>query len=331
MNFKIGIIGFGNIGRKLLEKLSTNSHWQVAFMADVDGVWLPPFRERVPDQTKRVADYCQDVKLVFLAIPTVDDGEVAKNYITTLHRMGIRVVTCEKGALGNWFEALQPLLKDIGYSASVGGGSGIIHALRHRFFLGTQEVHAILNGTLNYIWTGLASGSPLGHIVNETQRLGYAEPGQRDPIAIIMGEASADVIKKTTILFNLCFQSATVLHARDIAVELTPEKIRRAIAEAVSRRFVVTFERRDRAKTDDGTIVAFRHAIDDWVITGGWRRLDHPLIKRLCDGCLWVNNAILTVEGDFDGEDGVYISSGDGAGPGPTTAAMIRDAEKLLS
>ena len=59
-----------------------------------------------------------------------------------------------------------------------------------------REVHAIVNSTMNYIWDDLRMGNPIGHIVEEVKRLGYAEPGEKDPIKIILGEAGPDVTKK---------------------------------------------------------------------------------------------------------------------------------------
>jgi len=172
-------------------------------------------------------------------------------------------------------------------------------------------------------------GNPLGHIVEEAKRLGYAEPGEKDPIKIILGEAGPDVTKKTSILFNLCFRSKTILRAKDIKVILTDEMVRQAITEAMNRRFVVSFERDGNFKEKEGDITAFTHHIDGWVVSGGFRKTDSPLIARLCNSATWVNNAILTVEGE-DGSGGIYLCVGPGAGASPVATAMIRDAERFL-
>lgn len=322
-----GIIGFGNIGKKLYEKLLENG-WKVTFIITSESVFVGSVD--VPkDKPENWLNYCHDADVVFLAIPTFDDGRTAFNYITAVTEKGIPVVTCEKGALSNYFAELKPILNHIGYSATVGGGSGMIHFLQRRFFSGMREVHAIVNSTMNYIWDDLRTGNPLGHIVEEVKRLGYAEPGEKDPIRIILGEAGPDVTKKTSILFNLCFRPKTVLHAKDIKVVLTDEMVRQAITEAMSRRFVVSFERDGNFKEKDSDIIAFTHHIEGWVISGGFRKTDSPLIARLCNSATWVNNAILTVEGE-DGSGGIYLCVGPGAGASPVATAMIRDAEGLL-
>ena len=322
-----GIIGFGNIGKKLYEKLLENG-WKVTFIVTSEHVFGDS-PDNPKDKSENWLNYCRDVDIVFLAIPTFDDGRTAFNYITAVIEKGIPVVTCEKGALSNYFAELKPILNRIGYSATVGGGSGMIHFLQRRFFSGIREVHAIVNSTMNYIWDDLGMGNPLGHIVEEVKRLGYAEPGEKDPIRIILGEAGPDVTKKTSILFNLCFRPKTILHAKDIKVVLTDEMVRQAITEAMSRRFVVSFERDGNFKEKDNDIVAFTHHIEGWVISGGFKRTDSPLIARLCNSATWVNNAILTVEGE-DGSGGIYLCVGPGAGASPVATAMIRDAEGLL-
>lgn len=322
-----GIIGFGNIGKKLYEKLLENG-WKIAFIVTSEHVFVGNI-DAPKDKSENWLNYCHDVDVVFLAIPTFDDGRTAFRYITSVTQKGIPVVTCEKGALSNYFAELKPFLNRIGYSATVGGGSGMIHFLQRRFFSGMREVHAIVNSTMNYIWDDLRMGNPLGHIVEEAKRLGYAEPGEKDPIRIILGEAGPDVTKKTSILFNLCFRSKTILHAKDIKVVLTDEMVKQAITEAMNRRFVVSFERDGNFKEKDSDITAFTHHIERWVISGGFRKTDSPLIARLCNSATWVNNAILTVEGE-DGSGGIYLCVGPGAGASPVATAMIRDAEGLL-
>lgn len=322
-----GIIGLGNIGKKLYEKLLENG-WKVAFVVTSEQVFVGN-ADTPKDKSENWLNYCHDVDVVFLAIPTFDDGRTAFNYITAVTEKGMPVVTCEKGALSNYFAELKPILNRIGYSATVGGGSGMIHFLQRRFFSGMREVHAIVNSTMNYIWDDLRMGNPLGHIVEEVKRLGYAEPGEKDPIRIILGEAGPDVTKKTSILFNLCFRPKTVLHAKDIKVVLTDEMVKQAITEAMSRRFVVSFERDENFKKKDSDIMAFTHHLEGWVISGGFKRTDSPLIARLCNSATWVNNAVLTVEGE-DGSGGIYLCVGPGAGASPVATAMIRDAEGLL-
>lgn len=148
---KAGIIGFGNIGKKLREKLLEND-WIVSLIVTSEHVFVNDLN--VPkDKSENWLDYCHDIDIIFLAIPTVDDGRTALNFISAAVKKEIPIVTCEKGALSNYFAELKPILNSTGYSATVGGGSGMIHFLKRRFFSGMREVHAIVNSTMNYIWT----------------------------------------------------------------------------------------------------------------------------------------------------------------------------------
>lgn len=331
MRKRIGIIGFGKIGKHLYQQ-ARQMGWNVVFVFTSKYVYFDgrgEISEQPKDSLVNWQKYCENVDVVFLAIPTSDSGFTAQKYISFLAKRNIPIITCEKGALANYFSRLKLLLPKIGYGATVGGGSGMIYFLQQRFFSGMQEVHAILNGTLNYIFTDLAMGNPLGHIIEEVKMLGYAEPGKNNPIQLILNEACLDATKKAAILFNLCFGSPVPLRARDIAVILDEEMVKDAIVQAADRRFVVSFYKADIFRPDTNNIPAFCHVIDRWVIKGGFVRMDNPLIARLCHATPWVNNGILTVEGNA-GADGVYVSAGPGAGASPTTAAMIRDAERLL-
>ena len=106
------------------------------------------------------------------------------------------------------------------------------------------------------------------------------------------------------------------------------KKWSQAISGAMDRRFVVSFEKEENFKEKDDDIIAFTHHIDGWIITGD-SKTNSPLIARLCNSTTWVNNAMLTVEGE-DGSGGIYLCVGPGAGASPVATAMIRDAETLL-
>jgi homoserine dehydrogenase len=321
------IIGFGTIGRRLREKLLAMG-WDIPFVIKSKEILTGNALFHLEGAVKSWIEYCRDVDVVFLAIPTLDDGSIALRYLLELSDKGIPVVTCEKGALSNYFEVLKPRLAGIRYTAACGGGSGMIPFLQERFFSGTRQVYVIPNGTMNYIFSGLAMGNPRGQIIEEVKKLRYAEPGESDSVEIIMAEVE-DAAKKISLLFNLCFGSSVILRAKEISISLTEGMVEEAIGQARMRRFVVSFLKEEGVRPTPNNIEAFRHSIDGWVIQGGFPTMDNQLIARLCAATTWVNNGLLTVEG-CEGTDGVYLCVGPGAGASPTTAAMIRDAEKLL-
>lgn len=329
---RVAIIGHGTIGRPLHKRL-IDERCQVVAVQKSKGLF-----EGSPDALTSLGDVnigqaTEDLDLAFIAIPTKADGEEALWTMMHFLERGIPVVTCEKGALANYFMTLERFIKAgrIGYSATVGGGSGIIDFVRNRRSDRTREVHVILNGTLNYIWTGLQEGIPEDRVVAEARLKGFADPGEEDPTRLILQEALRDAPMKAAILFNLGFAPQIPLKAKDFAMHLKEVALWRAIRTPGTWRFVVSYHNLaiPGPYSDLDNIIAFTAQHAGWSIIGGFKRVDDEPITRLCDPVRWEQNGALIIEG-ADGSGGTTLCIGDGAGPGPTTAAMLRDAERLL-
>ena len=325
---KIGIIGIGNIGSELWHKIQAKG-WGVECVVDIDGIYCDAHKSEKLGEPGSFENFLKTLDLVFLAIPTFDEGETAFGYMRASLGRGVPVVTCEKGALSNYFSGLEEAVRDgkIGYSATVGGGSRILRYLEERVGPQVEEIHAVVNGTLNYIFDQVSKGRSLGEAVKETQKLGYAEPGTTHPIEVINKESAGDVPMKTSILFNICNLTEQRMRARDITIhQIEASELRRLAKEAMNRRYIVSITR--EANDEEDTIWGFKHEIDGWHISAGFKHIDeNPLFRELIPS--GVNNAVLISEGEF-GRDGSYRLSGPGAGPGPTTNSMIIDAEKIL-
>jgi len=329
MKPKIALIGAGNIGRELYRKIRTEG-WSIECAIDVDGIWRElPKKEKLGEQ-RDYKRHIEQVNLAFLAIPTFDNGQTAFRYIKDCLEYNVPVVTCEKGALSNHFTNLERDLREgrIGYSATVGGGTRLLKYLEGRVGQQVQEIHAVVNGTLNYILDAMSNGKSLGEAVEDTIRLGYAEPGTKHPIDVINKEATGDVRMKSAILFNIC----NLAKRRIKASEIRPDKIEvselgRLNRECQDRRYIVSFTKDINGEED--VIWGFRHHIGEWHISAGFKHIKgNPLFRKLIPN--GVDNAVLVSEGEF-GRDGTYVLSGPGAGPGPTTTSMMIDAKNILS
>lgn len=318
---KAGLVGAGLIGSTLADKLCKDG-WEVGFAARRSGVYR--HGERLGD-LDRYVEYCDGIDAAFLAIPTLDDGSTAHEYMRTFLERGIPVVTSEKGAMSNYFAELEASLDMIGYSATVGGGTRLLRYLREMSGSNVMEIHAVLNGTLNYIFDQVSRGRSLGEVVDETKRLGYAEPGAQNPLDVVNGELH-DVTMKTSILFNSCGLAAERMRARDIKHdELDDADLRRLVREAADRRFIVSVTMEDG---DNDMIGGFTYCIGGWTINAGFRSVqENPVFRQLIPS--GVNNALTVVEGEY-GCDGTYTLQGQGAGANPTTSSMIKDAERLM-
>lgn len=350
----VGIIGFGNIGGKLAKKILFEKpycdEYHLVFVADTKCVYSLTKKDlgnqkisiekkcpidEIFQMIKKIILSCETgLDLVFLAIPTMDDGEIARRYILKIiETFHIPVVTCEKGSFGNFSFELYPHLDYIGFSATAGGGTQILSALSQRMSPNVREIHLVINGSLNFIFDGCGSDKPrpAGQVIEEAKALGYAEPGSDDYFEIIQGEAEGDIPKKVATVVNMCFglPASKFIRAREIKINpLERGDLRRLLREARNRRYIVSFYRNDEKCEPDDIIGGFVHQFDSWQIIAGFQKLDsNSLFSDFMPR--GVGNAFLTLEG-HQGADGNYTLYGPGAGPGPTTAAMLRDAEKLL-
>lgn len=319
---KTGIIGAGRIGSALYKKVLSLG-WEIKFILKDDAVYKN-LSERI-DNLKNCQNYFKDLDVVFLAIPTFDDGKIAFDYMSSLLEKNIPVVTCEKGSLSNYFSELEKWIDKIGYSATVGGGTRLLRYLEGKINPQVKEVHAVINGTLNYIFDEISKGKNLGEAVEGAKRLGYTEPGANNPIDIINKESLGDAPMKSAILFNTCFREFTPKRMRAKDVELSKigeQGLKQLIVEADNRRYIVSIAKGDKK---EDIIGGFKYHIDGWTISAGFKNIseNHLFLELVPKG---VNNALLI----YEDEGGTYRVSGEGAGAGPTTSSMIQDANNLI-
>ena len=189
---------------------------------------------------------------------------------------------------------------DIHYEASVGGGIPLIAPFKQDLLANEiMAIHAIINGTTNYILTRMASGGlDFATALKEAQSLGYAEA---DPTNDVEG---IDAAYKLTILATLAFH-----------VLVRPEDVyHEGISRLSSRDFRYARELGYEikllaiAKETDGSIEVRVHPVF----------LPQDLLLAKVDG---VYNAV-QVEGDLVGRVLFY---GQGAGPSATSSAVIAD------
>ena len=221
---------------------------------------------------------------------------------------GKHVVTSNKEVMAKHFPELLSLAKekgvDILYEASVGGGIPLIAPFKQDLLANKiSAIHAIINGTTNYILTRMASeGLDFTSALKQAQELGYAEA---DPTNDIEG---IDAVYKLTILATLAF------HA-----EVHPEDIYRGgISRLSARDFIYARELGYAikllaiAKEGEGSVEVRVHPVF----------IPQDLLLAKVDG---VYNAV-QVEGDLVGR---VIFYGQGAGSSPTSSAVVADVIDL--
>ena len=322
MKTKIGLIGRGLIGTELARRLNEKGY-EIRFMAGSLGIYAGNSDRKI-DELENYENHFTKVDALCLAIPTKDDGSKALEYILAALFNNKPIVTCEKGALSNYFPELKNGLNRMGYSSTVGGGTRLLRWGKERMNPDVMGIHAVLNGTLNYVFSQISQGRTLGEVVEEAKKLGYAEPDADSHLDVINTEANKDIPMKTAILFNIL--GLGELRAKYIgAKSITVKCLEILIKQAKKRRYIVSITRK---LCDEDVIGGFTHHVGNWCISAGFKNIDeNPLFSRLNVG--GVNNALLFYEGK-DGKNGTYDISGQGAGVGPTTSTMIKDLENLL-
>lgn len=319
---KVGIIGAGGIGRRLNERLREHGNEVCFSIRESTRDLFPPFNQVLSEKKPDA---------VFVAISTLDRGEAARDYILACAEASVPVITCEKGALAYHAEALQPCSNLIGYSAAVGGGTGMLEYVKRRHpNEQLMNISVVLNGTLNFILDAMQGrGRTLGEACEEASKLGIAEPGNDGPQGLINGELT-DVRRKICVLFNTVLATDEFLTPdRFGGFALTRDEVQTLSEEGADCRMIASFSNHPSATTASHRASEFlgsnfETTIGNWTISAGFRKIARQS-SWLPGG---VGNAIHIVEGEF-GKGGKYTLAGPGAGAEPTTSAMLNDFEQL--
>ncbi len=212
----VGLIGFGTVGAGVAKILladnrpfQTGRHFEIELLKIADLDITTDRGITVPDGvlTTNVDDILanDDIDVV---IELIGGYEPAKAFTLKAFAAGKSVVTANKALVAKHGDELFSAAKKAGVSymfeASVGGGIPIIRSVMDGLNANTfEKVYGILNGTTNYILTGMArDGSDYADVLASAQKLGYAEA---DPTSDVSG---GDALNKIVILARLAFGAA---------------------------------------------------------------------------------------------------------------------------
>ncbi len=310
---KLGLIGFGTVGtgvaRILLGKTKPHLRGRgfdlaLVRIADLDittdrGIELPP-GILTTDAQEILNDPAIDV-----VIELIGGYEPAKTFTLKAFENGKSVVTANKALIARHghelFTAAAKANVSYLFEASVGGGIPIIRSLMDGLNANEiQAIYGILNGTTNYILTGMArDGREYGAMLAKAQEMGYAEA---DPTADVSG---SDTLNKIAILSRLAF-----------GIDFELEEI---FCEGITR---ITIEdikyAHDLGYAIKLLAIAKRHG------DGRVEIRVHPTFVSLDAIIAWVDDEFNAIEvyGDAVGRELFY---GKGAGMMPTGSAMVSD------
>jgi homoserine dehydrogenase len=210
---KVAIIGFGTIGsgvaRLLLEagdRIARHVGRRVELAAVVDpdvtrtrNVALPP--GLLTSDLSRVLDDPE----IEAVVQVIGGLEPDRTIMLKVLESGKNVITANKALLAEHgpelFDRARELGRSISFEAAVAGGIPIIAAINQSLTANQIEsIHAILNGTSNFILTQMEDQeSSYADALAEAQQLGYAEA---NPAMDVDG---SDAAQKLAILAHLAF------------------------------------------------------------------------------------------------------------------------------
>ena len=313
----IAIIGLGNIGsylykylnknKKILSKKNNcipnvtyisakNKKLNRGFKID-KSIWLDNYL----DATKK--------KNVDLIVELIGGAEgPAKKLVFSALKNKKHVVTANKALIAKYGDSLSNIAEknkvNLEFEASVCGGVPIIRSLKEGLIANKiNKVFGIFNGTSNYILTSMEKeNKSFNEVLRKAQKLGYAE---RNPSSDLNGD---DVAAKLKILSSLCFNSF-------LNKNIHVEGIKNIDEDDIN------YAKRLGYKIK---LLGYAELIGKSI----FQRVHPTLIRKSSyvgsiDGVL---NAVI-IDGNPVGQS---IIQGEGAGPAPTTSALISDISSIL-
>lgn len=306
---KIGLFGFGTVGKGFYENLKKQQHLPVTIeKVCVRRVDLPRIGHELyfTDNPDELLD---DPELDII-IELIDDADAAKHYVQTALINGKSVISANKKMIGESLKEVDQWHHEFKgsflYEAAVGGGIPIVHSVDG--FLRDQEVvkiRGILNGSSNYILTQMQQNQwGFEKALQDAQVKGFAE---RNPTLDVSG---VDASYKLSILAYHAFgETLSMKSFSSESIEnISKEDIKRAKAKGRKIKPVATIERTIKGITC--TVRPETVGPNDELYS-----IDFE------------NNAI-SVDTLISGK---HTASGKGAGSLPTGSAVLEDLKRLLS
>ncbi len=313
----LGIIGYGQIGKELVSvllKKKSELKRKIEVDVNIDSICdIDPAKLQLAGL--RGMNLCRDAKEIInnkeidVIIELIGGVHPAEEYILAALKNKKHVITANKALLSQSLAKICKVANEnnvnVYFEASVGGGIPIIKSLREGLVANDiQEIFAIINGTCNFILSEMAwDGSDFKKALEKARQEGYAEA---DSSLDIDGWDSAH---KLAILSSLVYSMDVKL--KDIYVEgignIDPLDIK------YSQEFGYSLKLLAIAKKKKGKL----------------RLSVHPALlpkEYLLSQVRGSFNAIY-IKGDLVGK---MIFYGRGAGPYPTSSAIISDLINLV-
>ena len=314
----IAIAGFGNIGSyfyKVLEKNKINISIKTGKMPLIKYISARNINKKRLIKIPMSKWIYNPLKLplmndVDVIVELIGGSEgVAKKLVFSALKNKKHVITANKALMAKYGDQLASLAEknkiNLEYEASVAGGIPIIRSIKEGLILNKiNKIYGILNGTTNFILSSMEnSRKNFSEVLDNAKQLGFAET---NPISDLNGNDSA---AKLRILSSIAFN------------------------KTISKNKILTEGIQNINLTDILYAKKFGYKIKLLSIS---EIKKNKLIERV-HPCLISNNSFLAnIDGVLNAVviDGLPVGKsvlqGEGAGPGPTSSALISDLCSIL-
>ena len=301
---KIGLLGFGVVGRGVYDLIAERTDMQVTKVVCLEDVQLPD-----AEVTKDFQSVLND-ETIDTVIEAMGGLHPAYEFVKAAIEAGKNIVTSNKALVATFYDELIPLANAKGVkfrcTAAVGGGIGWLSELeRSRRIQTMEQVGGIMNGTCNYILDSMTRlGLTYADALAQAQQLGYAEANPTTDVDGI--DTWHKLILSSNIGFGISVEPETVPAAG--IRHILAEDVENFKAHGLVCKLVST------GKLRDGKLSAY---------------VQPTLFKQgEPEAAVPANFNLITFVGTASGRMSLY---GQGAGRYPTAYNVVQDCADVLS
>ena len=314
----IAIVGFGNIGSYFYKTLEKNKRkiftktGKTPFVKYVSAKNINKKRKIKIPKSKWIKKplnipFMKDVDVLFELIGGAEG--MAKKLVFSALKNKIHVITANKALMAKYGDQLAYLAEKNGvnleYEASVAGGVPIIRSIKDGLIANKiNKIYGILNGTTNFILSSMQiDKKKFSEVLDRAKKLGFAE---NNPISDLNGNDSAAKLRiLSSIAFNKTISKNKILTEGIQNINLTDILHAKRLGYKIKLLSISEIKYKKLIERVHPCLI-----------------LKHSHLANI-DGVL---NAVV-----IDGLPiGRSVLQGEGAGPGPTSSALLSDLYSVL-
>lgn len=317
--FNIAVVGLGQIGSYLLNELNTKKkdiQNKTGKKINIVAISAKNKNKKRSFKINKKIFYSNPLEIIkkkkidilFEAIGSSDG--ISKKIVETALKNKVHVITPNKALISKHGDYLAKIAEkndvNLEFEASVGGGIPILRTIKEGLATNKiSKVYGILNGTSNYILSEMeTTKDSFSNVLKKAQLLGYAEPV--NPKLDLNGY---DALAKVKILSSLAFNNKIS----------STNNLMEGIENIESKDFEIADQLNFKIK-----LLGITELINNRL----FERVHPCLVKKntYIGNVNGVMNAVI-LEGYPVGES---VLQGEGAGPGPTSSALMSDLLSIL-